>query len=251
MKKNKKKDIDWLTKRPIAHRGYHGTDLNGIYFPENSMSSFKRALKYNYSIEFDLQLSKDKKVVVFHDSDLNRVCNVNKKICDLTMNEISELRLFNSDEQIPLFTDVLKEINGNTPLVIELKASLIPGELEKNVYEILKSYDGLFSVQSFQPATILWFKGMGVKYPLGLIGGNEKVNLKSFESILTEYFGYVTVVVPDYVAYQYSKYIKYKWLKYFGKLLQIPIIVWTVKLKSEQADLKKYADNIIFEQFEA
>ena len=57
--------ISWIKETPIAHRGVHTKDI-----PENSLSAFENALKNNYAIELDVQFTKDKEVVVFHDENL-------------------------------------------------------------------------------------------------------------------------------------------------------------------------------------
>ena len=60
----------------IAHRGIY----NNLNIPENSMKSFKRAINSNVSIELDIHLTKDNKLVVFHDDNLIRMTGTYKKI---------------------------------------------------------------------------------------------------------------------------------------------------------------------------
>ena len=49
--------------RDYAHRGLH----NGKDAPENSLAAFEAACQKGYGIELDVQLSRDGKVMVFHD----------------------------------------------------------------------------------------------------------------------------------------------------------------------------------------
>lgn len=70
------KDLEFLSHCLIAHRGYYN-NKKGI--PENSVLVFKKAIDNNYLIELDVRLTKDQKLVVFHDDNLKRVCGVNKK----------------------------------------------------------------------------------------------------------------------------------------------------------------------------
>ena len=74
-------DFAEMKKYDYAHRGLHEKDLS---VPENSMAGFKAAVEAGYGIEFDLQLTKDKKVVVHHDRSLKRVCGADVSIGDLT-----------------------------------------------------------------------------------------------------------------------------------------------------------------------
>ena len=73
----------------IAHRGIH----NNLNIPENSIKAFKRALDKNIPIEIDIHLTKDNKLVVFHDKNLFRMTGVNKLIRKCNYNELKELRL--------------------------------------------------------------------------------------------------------------------------------------------------------------
>ena len=61
---------DWLTARPIAHRGLHDAG-SGII--ENSPSAFRAAIAAGYGIECDLQISADGEAMVHHDDALGRL----------------------------------------------------------------------------------------------------------------------------------------------------------------------------------
>ena len=65
--------FNWLTERPIAHRGYH--DRNRAVW-ENTLSAFARAADAGFAIECDLQYSADAIPVVFHDDNLKRLCGI-------------------------------------------------------------------------------------------------------------------------------------------------------------------------------
>ncbi len=56
--------LDWLTARPVAHRGLHDA-ANGVI--ENTSRAFAAAVAGNYAIECDLQLAADGEAMVFHD----------------------------------------------------------------------------------------------------------------------------------------------------------------------------------------
>ena len=61
---------DWLTARPIAHRGLHDAASGAI---ENTPSAFRAAIDGGYGIECDLQISADGEVMVHHDDVLGRL----------------------------------------------------------------------------------------------------------------------------------------------------------------------------------
>ena len=102
----------------IAHRGLFD---NNAEAPENSLAAFRNAVEHGFGMELDVQLTKDEKLVVFHDFDLKRMCGVHKKLTELTYAELEQYFLKNSTEKIPLFSDVLELINGKVPLVVEIK----------------------------------------------------------------------------------------------------------------------------------
>ena len=63
--------------RYYAHRGLHTEDMT---VPENSLAAFRQAVEAGYGMELDVQLSKDGRVVVFHDDDLKRACGVDMRV---------------------------------------------------------------------------------------------------------------------------------------------------------------------------
>jgi len=72
--------------RIFAHRGYSRS------YPENTMLAFGEALKTGcHGIELDVQLSKDGRLVVFHDETVDRTTNGTGKVRDLSLEELRRL----------------------------------------------------------------------------------------------------------------------------------------------------------------
>ena len=117
----------------IAHRGLHGRNV-----PENSLGAFRAAVKAGIAAELDVQLTKDGRLMVFHDKDLMRMCGVDALLRDFTYAQLKAFRLKDSDWEIPLLLQVLKEVDGKIPL--------------------LEDYDGSYAVESFNPVSMLWFR---------------------------------------------------------------------------------------------
>ena len=138
-----------------AHRGLHSRDRS---IPENSLSAFRQAAQEGYGIELDVRLSKDGKVVVFHDDTLNRVCGVHARVDELTWEELRALRLYGTDEQIPLFSDVLRSIRGAEALIVELKNGPRNRELCEKTKALLDGYRGNVCIESFNPLIVAWFR---------------------------------------------------------------------------------------------
>ena len=91
----RKKEKEKLLNVHYAHRGLHDNSGDA---PENSMAAFQKAVKAGYGIELDVQLTKDKVPVVFHDFTLERVCGKEGKVYDYTWEELKEFKLFESGE---------------------------------------------------------------------------------------------------------------------------------------------------------
>lgn len=141
--------------RNFAHRGLHTEDKS---VPENSLQAFDLACRAGYGIELDVQLSKDGQVVVFHDDDLKRVCGVDSPVCEKTYDELHAMSLCGTDQTIPLFTDVLKVVDGRGPLIVELKTGKRNRELCKKTLAILREYKGEYCIESFDPSIVMWFR---------------------------------------------------------------------------------------------
>lgn len=144
-RKNKKFDLP--TEKGYAHRGLWDETV-----PENSLSAFRNAVKKGYGIELDVHLTKDKRLVVFHDDTLSRMCGDSGRIEECTFDELSRLRLLDTDERIPSFEEVLSLVDGRVPLLIELKGTSINNtELCDVIAPFLDVYKGDFVVESFNP----------------------------------------------------------------------------------------------------
>ena len=138
-----------------AHRGLHNID-QGI--PENSLAAFRAARDRGFGVEMDLQLSRDGQVVVFHDGNLQRLCGLDASVDSLTWEELRACRLGGTEEHIPLFSEVLELMDGQVPLLIELKPCRRRRELCTKALELMRTYKGELCMESFDPFTVAWFR---------------------------------------------------------------------------------------------
>ena len=132
----------------VGHRGAKG------YAPENTMSSFKKALELGADlVELDVQLSRDGELVVIHDADVSRTTDGQGRIAELSLAEIRRLDAgvwFGAGfrgQRVPTLTEVLAWAKGRTPLVIEIKRRLrpVPG-IEKKLVEAIRDHEMLDDV---------------------------------------------------------------------------------------------------------
>ena len=228
------RDVSFLTKNFIAHRGLHD-EKN----PENSIGAFKKAIRKGYIIELDVHLLRDNTVVVFHDDSLYRMTKRKSKIKDFTYDEIKDIKLLDSKYCIPKLEDVLKLVDGKVPLIIELKYDLKVGLLEKEVVKLLDNYNGEFCVKSFSPLSVLWFKKKRPNYIRGLLIGysNRTLKQKFFHSRFI-YF----LCKPDFISCNYM--IPNKKVDRYRK--KGPVIAWTVRNDLNFLRYRKKFDNLLF-----
>lgn len=238
------KDIEFLSRNLIAHRGYHN-NKKGI--PENSVLAFKKAIDNNYLIELDVRLTKDKKLVVFHDGNLKRVCGVNKRVKDLTYRELLKYNLFNTTLKVPLFSDVIKLVNGRVPILIETKYHNRYGVLEKILINELSNYKGLYAIQSFYPMSLLWLKRNTKDIPIGLLSSNFKNDLNRLKSIIGKTLILDLFFKTDFISYD-VKGLPNNYLSY--KRDKKKIVIWTIKNKKDYDLARQYTDSLICENFD-
>lgn len=124
----------------IAHRGASSEEL------ENSRKAFMRAqLDGANMIELDVRLTKDGRVVIIHDSNLNRLAGVDKDVDELNYDELKDITLYNNDGtktgSIMLLKNLLPLISPEVKLLIEIKPTKQEGiECAKKVEKLLTLY---------------------------------------------------------------------------------------------------------------
>ncbi len=236
-------ELKKLEGKYITHRGLHKLE-EGI--PENSLTAFRLSAAKGYPIETDIRLTKDGEVVVFHDATLERVCGVNKRVYDLTLKELKEYTLFDTDEKIPTLRECLAVVGGEVPLLIEFKDDLYPAAMiYEKANEILKNYSGDYFVQSFDPRIVAEYKKKNPEICRGQLStAYAKLNL----SLLALGCLFVNCLSrPDFVSYEY-KHRNNVFFK-IAKLLGAFPICWTLQNPEELKTAKKHFKAYIFEGF--
>ncbi len=231
-----------------AHRGLH---QNKNKIPENSMAAFCLAVRHDYGIEMDVQLSKDNIPVIFHDYSLKRVCKVNKKVRDLTFAELQELSLYQSGERIPSLQSVLDMVDGQVPLIIEFKVELRDISVCDIAAPMLDKYKGLYCIESFNPLVLLWYKKNRPHIMRGQLSSNL-IKDKEMGSV-TLYFILQNLLLnfltkPDFISYNYI----HRYMLSFilcRRLYKVPAFAWTIKSQEGLNESRHSFDFFIFDHF--
>lgn len=187
--------------RSFAHRGLHTADKS---IPENSLPAFEMAARLGYGVEMDVHITKDGRLVVFHDDELSRACGVEGRISELDWEQLRHLRLFGTEHRIPLLSEVLEIIGGRVPAIVELKRGGNNRELCEKTYELLREYNGVFCVESFDPRIVRWFRknapgvlrGQLARHPADMSKDAGKLKAFLVGNLLTNFYAR-----PHFVAY--------------------------------------------------
>lgn len=232
----------------FAHRGIHNNKGN---IPENSKKAFQRAIELGYGIELDVQLTKDNKVVVFHDFNLERMCGVKKEICELTFEELQQYSLLNTNQKIPLFSDVLHEVQGKVPLLVELKCRNMKDQVAPKTDSILSDYQGVYYIQSFHPIALMWYRKNRpniIRGQLAEIYELQKELHSNLVYFLQQHLIFNVLCRPDFISYNWKDQKEWS-LNLCKYLFKSPIAAWTVRSKKELEKCKNKFNVIIFEKF--
>jgi glycerophosphoryl diester phosphodiesterase len=242
----------WLVATPIAHRGLHDR-ANGIV--ENTISAAEAAAARGFPIECDVQLTRDRDAVVFHDFTLERLTGEAGAVAERTSAAIREIAIAGSrSDRIPTLSDFLDRVDGRVPLVIEIK-SRFNGDvaLADRTCEILRGYSGPFCVKSFDPAVIARVRAIAPGIVRGIVAESTHshssydalnreqkhalANLLHFEDSQPQFLSWRVQDLPAAAPY-------------LARLLgRLPVMAWTVRDPDDRARAERYADQMVFEGF--
>lgn len=186
-----------------AHRGLYD-NLHGV--PENSLPAFRAAAEKGYGVELDVQLSSDGQVVVFHDDTLDRVCGVHGNVIDYSLTELRQMKLLDTEETIPLFTEVLDVLSqGTGPVIVELKSGKRNNELCEKTRVLLRGYSGVYCVESFDPGIVNWFRKNApeiIRGQLAMPADHYAAGTNPLLARLLAGCRFSFLNKPDFIAYQ-------------------------------------------------
>ena len=210
-------------------------------------------MKKGYGCELDVQFTSDKKIIVFHDNDYVRSSGIDKKVWEVSYDEAKKIKLFGSNETVPLFSEVLKTVDGQQPLIVEVKAEGVNlkwyNELCEDTLKMLREYKGDFCVESFHPMVVRWFK----KNAPDLVRGQLVNGWRTWKKAINFFVAFAIdkqltscLTRPNFIAYN-EKDINGA-LRLAQKLGAMTVM-WTCRTPERYDELRKKEDAIIFEKF--
>jgi glycerophosphoryl diester phosphodiesterase len=241
--------LDWLVARPIAHRGLHDIS-RGIV--ENTASAFAAAIAGGFAIECDVQIAADGEAMVFHDETLERLTESQGWVKNLPTTEMRKLTIRNSRDRVQTLAELLDQVNGKVPLLIELKSHWDGNcALVTRALDVLQNYGEAHSLMSFDPDIIEAVRMRSPSTVRGIVadrGIDEHYNLLPLERRLElRNFSHVGRTEPHFVSFYFRDlpFAPVTGLRGTGH----PVISWTIRSPEDASIARRYSDQIIFEGF--
>ncbi len=241
--------LDWLTARPIAHRGLHGAGAI-----ENTASAFTTAIAGGYGIECDLQMSADGEAMVHHDDALGRLTDGQGRLADMDAAALKAVRFKASGDRMLTLSELCELVAGRTTLVLELK-SRFDGDrrLAERTAKVLGGYSGPVAVMSFDPNTVAALRANAPALTRGIVAERNYDDPDWAAATWRQKFALAHLLHamrtrPNFIAYA-AKDLPAAAPFVARTLCRLPILAWTIRSGEDGKRARRYADQIIFEGF--
>lgn len=238
---------DWLTARPIAHRGLHDAAAGVI---ENTASAFQAAIVGGYAIECDLQISADGEAMVHHDDALGRLTEGVARLDAMTAQALQRVAFNSTADRMLALGGLCDLVAGQVTLVIELKGRLAGDErLAARTAAVLADYRGPVAVMSFDPALIAAVRRLAPGLIRGLVAMRRDAGAPLTARMSAQrYLRQAFAACPHFLAYRVQD-LTTKPPLLARHFLRWPLLTWTVRTPEDRARAARHADQMIFEGF--
>jgi glycerophosphoryl diester phosphodiesterase len=237
---------DWLTARPIAHRGLHDA-ANGVI--ENTAAAFEAAIAGNYAIETDLQLSADGEAMVHHDDVLGRLTDGTGRLDAMPAADLKRVRFKATEDRMLTLGELCALVAGRATLVIELKSRFDSDvRLPRRVAAVLKDYRHPAAVMSFDPGQVSALRDFAPSLTRGLVAlrPNDDKERSHSTGSATRFMLQALAARLQFLAYRVSD-LPSPVPSFARNVLGLPLLTWTVRTVEDRRRAAQYADQIIFE----
>lgn len=245
------KTLDWLTRRPIAHRGLHDRAEGRI---ENTLSAAEAAVAGGFAIECDVQISADGEAMVFHDHVLDRLTPESGPVRDRNAAELGRIALGGTGDTISTLPDFIGRIDGRTPLVVEIKSRFDGDErLTRRTAEIVFATPHPIALKSFDPAIVRLLRRIAPGLPRGIVAqsryvGGEWGRLDEAHRHAMAHLLHWAETEPDFISWHHADLPNASTFLP-RRLAQVPVMTWTIRSAADANLALAYADQIVFEGF--
>lgn len=243
--------LDWLTDRPVAHRGLHDASAGII---ENTRSAIVAAIAANYAIEVDLQITADHEAMVHHDDALGRLTDGQGALAAITAADLKTTSFRSTADRMITLAELCDLVGGRVPLLLELKSRFDGDErLVSRTTDVMKGYKGPFAAMSFDPGLVGALRREAPWMKRGIVAERwyrhaEWASLPRYRKWIMGNMLHGLWTRPDFVAYHVKD------LPALAPLVArhafgLPLLTWTVRTAEDRQRADKWASQIIFEGF--
>jgi len=241
--------LDWLVARPIAHRGLHEEKAGRV---ENCESSFEAAIRHGFSIECDIQLTKDGQAVVFHDDDVDRVLDGRGRVKDFTVAELKAMRFKQGKDQVQTLAEFLEQVAGRTTAVIEIKSFWDDDfTLTDHAVDVLANYSGPYALMSFDPDLVARVAATAPDTVRGITADRVidpyYCPLPVAKRVAMREMAHLPQSQPHFISFDFRQ-LPFTPITEF-QAAGFPIITWTIASAEQASQARRWCDQITFEQF--
>jgi glycerophosphoryl diester phosphodiesterase len=240
--------LEWLTARPIAHRGLHVAS-NGV--TENTGAAFSAAIESGYGIETDLQISADGEAMVHHDDALGRLTDASGRLAEMSAAEIKAVRFKAGAGRILALGELCDLVAGRVALLLELKSHFDSDtRLAERAIDVLGPYRGPVALMSFDPALVEFLRHKASGLPRGIVAERyyshpEWDALSSTQKRSMSLLLHVPRSCPQFLAYSVKDLPAMPPI--IAGMSGLPLLTWTVRNADDRNVAARWADQIIFE----
>jgi glycerophosphoryl diester phosphodiesterase len=217
-------------QKGFAHRGLH----YGPGFPENSLVAFAAALELGSGIECDLRLTRDDRLIVFHDADAWRMCSSPLVIGKSTLAELERLRV--GDGPIPTIESLLELVEGRVALLLEVKVGNDLWRWMSALRRALQDYRGRYGIMSFDPRVARLLKTSLPKVRRGLVIRDQLPAPRRRVAMW--------LADPHFIAVERTA-LTTAWVARARQ--RMPVYCWTIRNPEQRAQAQIHADALIWE----
>ena len=243
--------LEWLTARPVAHRGLHDASRGII---ENMPGAAEAAIGGNFAIECDIQLTADGEAMVHHDDELGRLTEGSGALLKKTAAELKAVPFKGTSERMMTLADLCTLVTGRVPLVIEVK-SHFDGDrkLVTRMAEVLSSYTGPAVGMSIDPDQVIALREMIPNRPRGIVAerhysAEDWPEASAAQRREMTHLRHFFRTRPDFVAYWVNELPSpAPWIA--RHVFGCPLLTWTVRTAEQRQRAARHADQMIFEGF--
>jgi glycerophosphoryl diester phosphodiesterase len=236
---------DWLTARPIAHRGLHDAAAGII---ENTASAFRAAVAADYGMECDLQITADGEAMVHHDDALGRLNEGGARLDTMTAAALKSVPFKATADRMITLGELCDFVAGRATLLIELKGFQRDDRLAERTAKVLSGYRGPAAVMSFDPALMATVRKLAPQLVRGMVGMRREPTAPAAGMSAFQYLGQAVDARPQFLAYRVQDLTTLAPML-ARNLFRLPLVTWTVRNPADRALAASHADQMIFEGF--